>query len=203
MFHSLSFFLCRMQVISTPSWPFHIHPSLPVCSQYCSYMSFLEHKSDHSISLLKKPFKGFPVSLGKDKLLNLADAWSNPHPAPLTWFSHSSHTGCSPPYHAPIATGPLHILFAFTEYLLLYLFHQMGHTPASLKPHSLITYLEKPSLTANYIKSLSKDSYSPVHLSFVATVTVVNLHLDDYLMKKISPLQACNSMRAGTMWLNI
>lgn len=78
MSRSLSFFLSKTGVITMPNRPSHVHPSLlsSLLSTRQPTMSFLEHKSDHSISLLKT-FHSSPVSLRKEKLHNLADAGSN------------------------------------------------------------------------------------------------------------------------------
>ena len=79
----------------------------------------------------------------------------------------------------PSATGPLHILFAFTEYSSTF-----STKWVIRRLHSRHISWSKPSLTPDCIKSLRKGSSSPVYLSFVATITAANLHLPDYLMKK-------------------
>lgn len=87
----------------------------------------------------------------------------------------------------PSATGPLHLLFAFMEYTLL---PSQPNTPCfnSLKSHFF---------SLDYIKNLKKDSFSPMYCSLAASVTVVNLHLHDDLMTKLSPLRACQLYVGG------
>ena len=68
-----------------------------------------------TLSTSLKASKGSPVSLERDRPLTLEDAYSNLYPAPLTCFSHSSHTGCSPLTILPSATGTLHTVW-YMEY---------------------------------------------------------------------------------------